>query len=88
MSSFHTRRGGILPESNHLDYFIMRLQDLKRVRDAGIWKRGVDSDHKAIFLKLEIAQKFIGPREPRLHCIDRRVLENPGVRCLTKRSFK
>jgi hypothetical protein len=31
-------------------------------------------------LKLEIAQKFIGPREPRLHCIDRRALENSGVR--------
>jgi hypothetical protein len=31
-------------------------------------------------LKLEIAQKFIGPREPRLQCIDRRVPENPGVR--------
>jgi hypothetical protein len=45
-----------------------------------VWKRGVDSEHKAIFLKLEIAHKFIGPWEPRLHCIDRRVLENPGVR--------
>jgi hypothetical protein len=62
------------------DYFIMRQQDVKRVRDAGVWKRGVDSDHKAIFLKLEIAQKSTGPREPRLHCIDRRVLENLGVR--------
>jgi hypothetical protein len=71
--------------SFQLDYFIMRQQDLKRVRNAGVWKRGVDSDHKAIFLKLEIAQKFIGPREPRLHCIDRRVLENPGMRDVWRR---
>jgi hypothetical protein len=50
------------------------------VRDAGVWKQGVDSDHEAIFLKLEIAQNFTGLREPRLHCNDRRILENSGVR--------
>ena len=63
-----------------LDYFIMRQADLKRVRDAGVWKQGVDSDHKAIFLKLELAQKFNGPREPRKQCVDRRLLEDPSVR--------
>jgi hypothetical protein len=28
--------------SFQLDYFIMRQQDLQRVRDAGVWKRGAD----------------------------------------------
>jgi hypothetical protein len=37
----------------------MRQQDLKRVRDAGVWKREVDSDYKGTFLKLETALKFI-----------------------------
>jgi hypothetical protein len=50
------------------------------VRDAGVWKRGIDSDHKGIFLKSEIAHKFIDPRKPKLQCIDRRALENPVVR--------
>jgi hypothetical protein len=33
----------------------MQQEDLKRVRDAGVWKLGVNIDHKAIFLELEIA---------------------------------
>ena len=37
----------------------MRQADLKRVLEAGVWKQGVDSDHKAIFLKLELAQKLM-----------------------------
>ena len=41
---------------------------------------GVDSDHSAILLKLEIAHSFSGPRAPRTARVDRGMLQDPAVR--------
>ena len=37
-----------------LDHFFVKQRDLKLVRDTGTWNHGVDSDHRAIYLKLEL----------------------------------
>jgi len=63
-----------------LDYFFVKQRDLKRVRDARCWNHGVDSDHSAILLKLEIANSFSGPRAPRTARVDRGMLQDPIVR--------
>ena len=63
-----------------LDYFFMKQKDLKRVRDAGVWKYGVDSDHRAIFLRLEIAHTLAEPRALCSKRVDRSLLQNPEVR--------
>ena len=54
----------------------MKQQDRKRVRDAGTWDHGVDSDHRAIRLRLEIARNVTDfrIREPR---VDRSLLKDP-----------
>ena len=41
--------------------FFVKQRDLKRVRDARCLNHGVDSDHSAILLKLEMAHSFSGP---------------------------
>jgi len=38
-----------------LDHFFVKQKDMKRVRDAGPVNWGVDSDHRAILLRMEIA---------------------------------
>ena len=58
----------------------MKQRDLKRVRDARCWNHGVDSDHSAILLKLEIARSFSGPRAPRPARGDRGMLQDPIAR--------
>ena len=63
-----------------LDYFFMKQRDLKRVRDAGCWNHGVDSDHCAILIRLEVAYSFSGPRAPRTKRVDRGMLQDPAVR--------
>lgn len=63
-----------------LDYFFMKQKGLKRVRDAGVWKYGVDSDHRAIFLRLEIAHTLAEPRAPCSKRVDRSMLKDPKVR--------
>ena len=63
-----------------LDYFFVKQKDLKRVRDAGVWNHGVDSDHRAIYLKLEIANTFARPNAPRVGRVDRGLLQNTEVR--------
>ena len=63
-----------------LYWFFAKQKDLKRVRDAGYWNHGVDSDHSAVLLKLEIAHSFSGPCAPRTARVDRAMLQDPGAR--------
>jgi hypothetical protein len=58
------------------------------VRDAGVWKRGVDSDIKAVCLKLEIAQKLsVAGAETLMHRL-KSSRTTQHARFLTKQSYK
>jgi len=62
-----------------LDHFFVKQKDLKLVRDAGTWNHGVDSDHRAIFLKLELDGTLIMPTV-RMERVDRSLLQDPVTR--------
>ena len=66
-------------KGHQIDHIIVRQEDMKRVRDAGfIGWRGVDSDHRAVYIRLALARylkrKVEGPKPMR---IDREKLFDP-----------
>jgi len=62
-----------------LDHFFVKQKDLKRVRNAGIWAHGIDSDHRAITMRLAIAHTVSGPPLPARR-VDRTMLYNSETR--------
>ena len=71
-------------KGHQLDHIIVRQQDMKRVRDAGfIGWQGVDSDHRAVGIRLALARnlKRKPSKEPNKGMrIDRELLKNDEIR--------
>jgi hypothetical protein len=70
-----------------LDHFFVKQKDFKRVRYAGVWAHGIDSDHRAIALRLEIAHTLSEiahtlsePQLQPVRRIDRNMLCDPETR--------
>jgi exonuclease III len=60
-------------KGHQIDHIIVRQQDMKRVRDAGfIGWRGVDSDHRAVYVRMNLARYLklkrrpVGPKPSRI----------------------
>jgi exonuclease III len=56
---------------HQIDHFIIRQKDLKRVRNAGACSWGMESDHRAILMKLEVVRSIPRSRAPREVRVDR-----------------
>ena len=61
-----------------LDHFFVKQKDMKRVRDAGPVNWGIDSDHRAVLLRMEIAGCVAPRRKARpTGRVDRALLRRP-----------
>ena len=63
-----------------LDHFFVKQRDLKLVRDAGAWDHGVESDHRAIHLNLELTNTVNMPSVRKAR-VDRGLLQDSLTRC-------
>ena len=64
-----------------IDHFVTTRKDLKRVVDCGTIRRhSVDSDHRAIFIKIRIAKGLKKKSEQRVKCFSRDRLQDDETR--------
>jgi len=66
-------------KEHQLDHFLINRKDLPRIRDAGIDKLTIDSDHDPLQLKLRVARNLSKQNDNKGNFINRSLLRDPEI---------